>query len=233
MAYASPLSNSPVIHADEDTRGAFLVRVYQHVALAVVAFMAFETVLYMTGAAEAMLDFLSRASGAWLLILGGFMIVNWLASQSAHNLSNPTAQYLGLFGMAAAEAVIMAPFIYMVFQTDGAGTVAAAAFTTAVGFVGLTVVGMITRKDLSFMRPMIMWGGVMALVLIVGAVLFGFDLGLWFSVAMVALSGGAILYQTQTIIRTYPAWAHVGAAVNLFGSLMTMFFYILRIFSRR
>jgi FtsH-binding integral membrane protein len=163
------------------------------------------------------------------------MIVNWLASQSAHNLENPSMQYAGLFGMSFAEAVIFAPFLYIVFNTEGqgGGTVAQAAVVTIAGFVGLTVVGMITRRDLSFLRPIFMFGGVMALIAIVGAVLFGFTLGLWFSLAMVALSGGAILYQTQTIIRTYPAWAHVGAAVALFGSLMTMFWYILRIFSSR
>ena len=34
MAYAS---TTPVIHADEQTRAAFLVRVYQHLGLAVAA----------------------------------------------------------------------------------------------------------------------------------------------------------------------------------------------------
>ena len=80
------------------------------------------------------------------------------------------------------------------------------------------------------MRPLIMWGFGIAMVAIVGAVLFGFNLGIWFSVAMIALAGGAILYQTQTIIRTYPANAYIPAAISLFGSLMTMFWYVLRLF---
>ena len=46
---------------------------------------------------------------------------------------------------------------------------------------------------------------------------------------MIALSGGAILFQTQNIIRTYPANAYVPAAIALFGSLMTMFWYVLRL----
>lgn len=235
MAYASPLSNTPVISADEDTRGAFLVRVYQHVALAVLAFMAFETVLFMTGIAEALNNMLAGSSVIWLLVLAVFYGANMMATKAAHNLDNPSMQYAGLFGMAAGYSLIFAPFLYYVFNSEGngAGTVAQAAVVTLAGFAGLTVVGMVTRKDLSFMRPMLMFGGIMALILIVVSVLFGMNLGLWFSVGMVALSGGAILYQTQTIIRTYPAWAHVGAAVGLFGSLMTMFWYILRIFSRR
>jgi uncharacterized protein len=104
---------------------------------------------------------------------------------------------------------------------------------TILGFAGLTAVGLYTRKDLSFIRPMVIWASVAALVLIVAAVLFGLELGVWFSVAMIALAGGAILYQTQAILRSYPEDAHVGAAVQLFASVMLLFWYVLRLFSRR
>ena len=70
-------------------------------------------------------------------------------------------------------------------------------------------------------------------LLIVGAILFGAQLGTWFSVAMIALMGASILYNTQQILHRYPADAHVGAAVNLFGSLMTMFWYVLSLVSSR
>jgi FtsH-binding integral membrane protein len=46
---------------------------------------------------------------------------------------------------------------------------------------------------------------------------------------MIALAGGSILYQTQTIIRRYPAEAYVGAAVQLFASVMLLFWYVLRL----
>ena len=62
-----------------------------------------------------------------------------------------------------------------------------------IGFGGLTGVVFVTRKDFSFMRGMLMWGGVLALVAIIGGVLFGFELGTWFSVAMIGFAGAAIL----------------------------------------
>ena len=109
MAYAS---TTPVIHADEQTRAAFLVRVYQHLGLAVAAFIAFETLLFLSGIAEGLYNFLFGGRGfAWLLLLGGFPIVGSIASRSAHNLDNPAAQYGGLFGMAANESLIFAPFL--------------------------------------------------------------------------------------------------------------------------
>jgi uncharacterized protein len=215
-------------------RGAFVIRVYSHLLLAVGAFVAFETVLFSMGAAEAMYDFLIGASSAWLLILGAFMVIQWLATSAAHNLENESIQYAGLFGMAAGQALIFAPFLYLVFNdpSNGSTTVAAAAAITAFGFAGLTTVAFVTRKDLSFLRPMLMWGGIAALVLIVAAVLFGLSLGIWFSVAMIALAGGSILYQTQQIMARYPSHAHVGAAVQLFASVMMLFWYVLRLLSQ-
>ncbi len=234
MAMATPIPQ-PVATLEADVRGAFLVRVYQHLLAAVVAFVVFEVLLFATGLAESIYDLVAGSGGAWLLVLGGFMLVNWLATSAAHDVLNPSRQYAGLFGLAAAEAVIFAPFLYYVFNVEGGGavTVGAAAVVTALGFAGLSVVGLVTRKDLSFLRPLLLWAGVMALVLILAAVLFGLELGVWFSLAMIGLAGASILYQTQTILRRYPEEAYVGAAVQLFASVMLLFWYVLRLFSRR
>ncbi len=224
----------PVIALPEQDRVTFLVRVYQHLGLAIGAFVALEFVLFKTGLAEKLYDLISGSGPVWLLILGGFMVVNWLAVQASHDLLNPARQYGGLFALAAAESLIFAPFLYYVYESDnGGGTIAGAAVITAVGFGGLTLVAMFTRRDLSVLRPIVMWGGMLALVAIVGAVLFGAELGTWFSVAMIGLAGASILYQTQSIMRNYPAEAYVGAALQLFASVMTLFWYVLRLMSRR
>jgi FtsH-binding integral membrane protein len=230
MAVA-PVDYHPVATLDEVARGEFVTRVYQHLLAAVVAFVAFEALLINLGGAEAIYDLVAGSSGAWLLVLGAFMIVNWLATSAAHDILNPSRQYLGLFGIAAAEAVIFAPFLHYFFEVagDGVTTVAAAALITAVGFAGLTAVAFVTRADLSFLRPLLLWGGVCALVLIGAALLFGLELGVWFSVAMIGLAGASILYQTQTIMRRYPSEAYVGAAVQLFASVMLLFWYVLRL----
>lgn len=222
----------PVINLDEDTRGDFVVRVYQHLLGAIAAFIGIEALFFATGIAEGIFDFVAGGGGGrWLLILGLFMVGQWIVGNAASDLLNPGKQYAALAGMAALEAVIFAPFLYYTFnyQDDGGATVGAAALLTAVAFAGLTIVGFVTRKDLSFMRPMLMFAGVAAMVLILGAILFGFSLGIWFSVAMIALAGGSILYQTQTIIRQYPVQAHVAAALALFSSVMLLFFYVLRL----
>jgi FtsH-binding integral membrane protein len=226
---AAPMSYVPVATRDERTRADFIVKVYQHLVLAIVAFMAVEAVFLGFGVAEAIYDMVSSGP-AWLLVLGGFMVVSWLATSAAHDVLNPRRQYGGLFALVAAEALIFAPFLHYFFKVqDDGGTVWAAAVITAAGFTGLSAVAFTTRKDLSFLRPMLMWGGVCALVLIGAALLFGLNLGVWFSLAMIALAGASILYQTQTIMRQYPEEAYVGAAVQLFASVMLLFWYVLRL----
>lgn len=226
---------TPVINAPESDRASFVAKVYQHVALALAAFIGIEVVLFVTGIADALGDFfLSRGGFTWLILLGAVSIIQNFAARAARNLTDPGAQYMGLFGSAFGQALIFAPFLSYVFRTDGgSGVVAQAGIVTAISFAMLTAIGLFTRKDLSFLRPLVMWGFGLALIAIVGSVIFGFQLGVWFSLAMIGVSGAAILYQTQDIVRRYPLGAHVAAAVGLFSSLMTMFWYILRLFMSR
>ena len=78
-----------------------------------------------------------------------------------------------------------------------------------------------------------MWGGVLALVAILGGIFFGFELGTWFSVAMIGFAGGAILYDTSNVLHHYPEDRYVGAALRLFASVAMMFWYVLRLFMSR
>ena len=67
------------------------------------------------------------------------------------------------------------------------------------------------------------------MVLIVAGMIFGFQLGLVFMVAMVALAGASILYNTSQIMNSYPEDRYVGAALGLFAGVALLFWYILRL----
>ena len=122
--------------------------------------------------------------------------------------------------------------LYMA-QIKAPGTIESAAGVTLMGVAGLTVVAFVTRKDFSFLRGVLMWGGVLAIVAIIASVLFGAELGTWFSVAMIGFAGAAVLYDTSNILRHYPVDRHVAAALDLFGSIALMFWYVLRLFLAR
>lgn len=222
-------SFTPVSALDTDSRAAFIWRVYGHVAAAILGFAAIEVWLYNTGLMERIGLALMSAPGGWLLVLGAFMLVGWAASHVAHTVESKPLQYLALGGFVVAEAIIFTPLLYMAIRM-APGIVDSAAGVTLLGVAGLTAVAFITRKDFSFLRSILMWGFVLAMIAIVGALLFGFQLGTWFSVAMIGFAGAAVLYDTSNILHHYPEDKHVGAALGLFASIALMFWYMLQLF---
>jgi len=223
-------SYMPVAALDTQARSAFIWRTYGHVAGAILGFGAIETYLFDNGIgqrmAQAMLGF------NWLLILGAFMIVGWLATHVAHRVDSRPLQYLALAGFVVAEAIIFVPLLYMAMLVQP-GIIESAAGVTLLGTAGLTAVALITRKDFSFLRGILVWGGILALVAIAGSILFGFHMGTWFSVAMIGFAGAAVLYDTSNILHHYPEDRYVAAALQLFASVALMFWYVLRLFMSR
>jgi FtsH-binding integral membrane protein len=59
--------------------------------------------------------------------------------------------------------------------------------------------------------------------------LFQLSLGVWFSFAMVAMLSACILYQTSEVMHRFPSDMYVAAALMLFSSVVTLFYYIFRI----
>ncbi|MFY8269066.1 MAG: Bax inhibitor-1 family protein [Terrimicrobiaceae bacterium] len=222
----------PVSELPAEARGAFLVRTYTHLTLAISLFVGIEIWFFNTGIAAAIVAAFSSVS--WLLVLGGFMLLSWLATFLANPSVARPMQYLGLVLYVLLQAVITVPLLDIANET-APGVIASAAQATLGGFFLLTGVVVFTRKDFSFLRTFIVWGGLLGLGVIVAAVLFNFDLGTWFSLAMVVLAGGSILYTTSSIMRDYPENADLAAAIQLFAAVALMFWYVLRLFmgSRR
>ncbi len=227
QSYPQPI---PVIQLDEQSRGAFVSRTYTHLFCAISAFTLIEVFLFKTGMAETIARALLGVN--WLFVLGGFVLVSWLASRAAHTATSKGVQYAALAGFVVAEAIIFVPLLFIA-NSAAPGVITSAAAVTFAGFVGLSLVAFYTRKDFSFLRGVLMWGGIVALILIVAGTIFGFQLGTYFSVAMIALAGGAILYDTSNILHHYPEDRYVAAALQLFASVALMFWYVLRLFLSR
>lgn len=221
---------TPVINLDENSRGRFVARAYNHLFGAILAFVLLEVFLFKSGMAENIATVL--LSGSWLLVLGGFVVLSWIARYAAHNAQSKAAQYAALAIYVVGEAIIFVPLLYIANKI-APGAIGSAAMVTFLGFVGLSLVAFFTRKDFSFLRAILFWGGIVAMVLIVAGVIFGFQLGTFFSVAMVGLAGAAILYDTSNILYHYPEDRYVAAALELFASVALMLWYVLRLFMSR
>jgi hypothetical protein len=220
----------PVIELDDKSRGRFIARTYNHLFGAICAFTLIEIGLFKSGVAAPIAA--AMLGHSWLLVLGGFMILSWFASSVAHKTESKASQYAALAAYVAGWSIMFVPMLYIA-DKYAPGAIASAAVITFFAFTVLTLVVFITRKDFSFLRGILMWGFIIALVAIAGGVIFGFQLGTFFSVAMVGLAGAAILYDTSNVLHHYPEDRYVAASLQLFASVALMLWYVLRLLMSR
>lgn len=223
-------SARPVAGLAEDARARFLGRTYGHLFAAIVGFTLFETLLFKIGLAAQITQVMMGTS--WLLWLGAFMLVGWLATRTAHQSQSLPAQYAALGGYVIAQGLIFVPLLYIA-RTQFPGAIEKAAYTTVLGFAGLTFIAVKTGKDFSFLGSVLKWGGLCALGLIVLSALFGFNLGIFFVVAMIGFAGAAILYDTSNVLHHFPQDRYVAASLQLFASVALLFWYVLQLFMSR
>lgn len=216
-------------------RAQFIRKTYLMLAAAILAFIGVEAILFATPAAG-MIGSLIFGGGAmgWLLVLGLFMGVSFLANRWATSETSKLTQYLGLGIFIIAEAVIFVPLIILSTYYAGDGSVLIKAGIVTLGlFLGITATVFITRTDFSFLGPILAIGGFVALGFIVASAIFGFSLGSLFAFIMVAFAGTAILYETSNVLHRFNTNQHVAASLTLFASIALLFWYILTIFSSR
>ena len=205
-----------VSYATNEAQATFYRKTYSHVAMALLAFIAVEAIL-LNVVPESLIISMVSGKWVWLLILGGFWLGSILASKWTQAQDKNT-QYMGLGLYVLLEAVIFMPIIFLaMYFTDGTAILSQAGIITLALFGGLTAVVFLTRVDFSFLRSILVIGGFVALGLIVAG----------------ALAAGGILYETYNIKNVYSTDQYVGAALQLFSSIMLLFWYILRILMSR
>ena len=221
--------NQLVAEATSAERANFYKHTYGHVAGGVLVFVLIESLMLKS---EALVSFmLSLTSGyLWLILLAGFMGITWVAQKMAYGSISKSKQYLGYL---LYIALIFVPMLYIALHYGGTYVIKQAAVVTGGLFVGLSAIVFFTKADFSVLKGALTIGFFLAIGLIIAGMLFGFDLGLWFSVGMCALAGGAILYNTHQLKYEFGTQQYVAAALSLFASLMLLFWYILRIFMSR
>lgn len=222
-----------VAQARPSERAEFIRKTYLHLAGAVGAFIFVEFVLFQLGIAEAISAFVMGSRLGWMAMLGGFMLLGYLSSGLAAKAGDTNIQYMGLGLYVVGEAIIFAPLLYFAAVYGGGAAIQSAALVTLFLFAGLTAVVVTTGKDFTFLGGALKVIGMVALGMIIASLVFGFNLGIFFSFAMVAFAAAAILYQTSQVMRRYPTKYYVAASLSLFSSVMLLFWYVLQIFMRR
>lgn len=218
-----------VIETEESVRAAFIRKTYGHLAGAIGLFVVLEALFLKMGLGAVALQLLGKSSFSWLIVLGGFMMVSWVAEKWATSSTSLATQYAGLALYTVAEALIFLPLIMMAMMMTGDGSLLVqAGFITGAMVLGITLVAFTTKKDFSFLGGFLKIGGLVALGLIVASFFLPVTLGLWFSGAMIIFASVAILYSTSNLIHRYHTDQYVAASLSLFAGVALLFWYVLQ-----
>jgi FtsH-binding integral membrane protein len=231
----NPYAVGPVAEAPLETRTDFVRKTYTHLAGAIGVFAMLEFLLIKAGVGEVMLALLGTSSFSWLIVLGGFMAVSWIANKWAYGSTSKGMQYAGLGLFIVAEAVVFLPLLMIATLYDPAA-IGKAGVVTGFMVLGLTAIAFTTKKDFSFLGGMLKIGFLVAFGLIIASIFMpglASGMGLWFSVAMIVLASGSILYNTSQIMYHYAPGQHVAASLSLFASVALLFYYVLQLFMNR
>jgi FtsH-binding integral membrane protein len=226
---------SVAIDAPVDARRSFIRKTYTHLTAAIYGLVLLEFLYFQTLPLDDWVPAIFAQRWGWLLLFGGYMVVSWIADSWARSNTSPAMQYAGLFSYVFAFSVILCPLLWIAnhFATNIGGRyfspIAVAAVLTLAVFALLTAIVFLTRKDFSFLGPILGIAG----LLIFGAILLGifglFNLGTGFCMLLVVFAAGAILYDTSNVLHHYRTEQYVAASLALFASVGLLFWYILQI----
>jgi FtsH-binding integral membrane protein len=226
-----------VQEAPPDVRGAFLTKTYGLLLASVMGFVVLEVVWFLTPIAGILLQVLGAAGRfGWLAVMVGLMGTHWVAQSVAASSRNVPLQLLALAGFVAAYSLVFVPLVALALSVTSAGDVwliPKALFFTISIFATLSAIVFVTRKDFRFVRSALIFGSIAALVFVLASFVMGFSVGALFFWAMIALTGGYVLYDTSNVLHHYGEHQYVLAAIQLFASFATLLWYVLRLLSRR
>ena len=225
--------SSAVILENSSVQKAFFIKTYLHLLLGVCIFggtlfgvvtnpilMAFSFKLWSLPMASIILT---------CLLIGSSMLSTWLAN----NTFNKTLHYIGLVTYAVVEAFVIAPLVYMFIRSSGMAEFIHIVGMTVAIFMCMTATVFVIKPDFGFLGKFLTFASLSALVMVVVGAIFGLSLGVWFSFAMVVLACGYILYETSQMTKVYNKSQYVACSLSLLASIIMLFWYLLRLFSRR
>jgi FtsH-binding integral membrane protein len=235
MSYAYEMDRPLAARAAQSERAGFIRRTYAHLAGAVLAFVTIEFLIFTfvpQHELESTMFRLFSSPGTQLLLVGAYVGVSMFARYLALHGGRSISAYAGLTLYTVFIALWFVPILHVaVFYVHDRTILPTAGILTLSVFGGLTLAAFTTKKDFSFLRPILSIAFFLMLGLIVAAILVpqSVHLGLWFSFLGVAVASLAILYDTSNVIHHFRTDQYVAASLSLFASVAMLFYYILSI----
>ena len=220
----------PVSELTVEDRLTFLRRTYgwMTAALGVTAIGA--AIAIQSGLAEKLLRLGLVAN---ILIVVAWMGIAYIAQKVRHKpVVNAVAYaaYALFTGFVISDLILVAMMVAQMQAADPYTYIYQALGLTVLSFAGLTAYAYFTKRDFSFMGGMLTVG----LITLIGLGIMSFFIQSTFlhmaiSAMGILLFSGYILFDTQKILRSYPADEHVAASLTLFLDFVLLFMHILRL----
>jgi FtsH-binding integral membrane protein len=223
------------INATPDVRKSFIRKTYAHLTAAIYGLVLVEFLYFKTLDLDNLVPRLFAERWGWLALMGGYMLISYIAERWARSSTSLGIQYAGLATYVLAFSVILCPLLWIAnhFVTPIGGhsvsPILVAAIATLAVFTVLTATVFLTGKDFSFLGPILGISGLVLFGVILLAAFGLFNLGTGFFMLMVVFASGAILYDTSNVLHNYRTEQYVAAALALFASVGILFWYILQI----
>lgn len=217
-------------NAPDAVRQAFLQKTYLHLGLAIAALVAIEYVLFQTPLAAWYADFVrdARRGGTWLPLLLAFMMASRYARRSAKKVIPLAQQYAFLIAFVILKAIILLPLLWHA-EKNAPGSILSAGILSLAMFLGLSLFAWRVKADYSKLQGVIHIGGAVLVGLIIARWVIGFKLGIVFSAFFMLYASIAVIYYTDTVLRSYQPKQYVVAALMLFASVTMLFASVLRL----
>ncbi len=220
-----------VANSELNEREYFFQRTYLLVGGALLLLAFLEYLLITSGFGKSFFTFFYSKRIYPLIGIGLFWGASSVARNWAHSKKSLEKQYVGLIFYIGVLAIYLLPNIYYAKVHYAPNIFAHSAIITLALVAGITFTAFTIKVNFSFMRQALYICLFVAAGIIISAIIWGFTLGLFFSLAMVLLYSGFVLYDTSNIIYEYRADQYVAASLSLFSSIVFLFYSIMRVMS--
>lgn len=146
-----------------------------------------------------------------------------------HKTANSAAGLLSVFAFTGFLGYSLGPILNMVIGAGGGEIVMTALGGTALTFFGVSAYALTTKRDLSFLGGMMTAGFIVLIVAVIANIFLQLPaLSLAISAMFILFSSGAILMQTQAIVRGGET-NYILATVTLFVSIYNIFISLIQL----
>ncbi|WP_111411890.1 Bax inhibitor-1/YccA family protein [Billgrantia lactosivorans] len=146
-----------------------------------------------------------------------------------HKTANSAAGLLATFAFTGFMGFTLGPILsaYLALP-NGPALIMNALAMTALTFLGLSAVALVSKKDFSFLGNFLMAGAIVLILAMVAGLVFQIPtLMLMVSAGFVLFSSAAILYQTSEIVHRAGETNYILATITLYVSIYNLFVSLL------